>query len=198
MLSTKGGVKPTFPVTDAIRLDRLLQTETGQKLFPMRRNSSYQVKSAKSVEKSLSNIRPSGSFVSNTRDSSVPYMLTPNVNKTFKIQCKDIENAHQQIVNVNEKMKNLEIKYHSELGKLEQRLTPQRRRQITDGIKGVSTEYKELKANRLKFIKQSRVMKNEYPEGLKGFEIFYWKEEKAAGIINHNQSCKNQARSHSK
>ena len=158
--------------SSALQLDSLLSSEIGQKLFFGNPNSSNYSPVTKNPNSfSNLNIKPSPSFISQSRNSKIPNSFTPsakkiNINQSF-------DKAHKEIVTLNERMKSLETKYKDDYKALESRVTPQRRRQIAQSIKETQNNYKVLKDNRLKVIKQERILKNQYPEGLNGYELFY-------------------------
>ena len=192
---------PTYPISTANRLDTLLSSEVGQKLYPLvqqpKRTSSMQVSNrnpSQTPYSSNNKIRPSPSFISKGRDSPTPHSLTPSSSHKATRPTAKLEEAHSQIISVNEKMQGLETRYHEDMLKLDQRLTPQRRKQISQGIKESNIEYQELKNNRLKIIKRSRLMKNEYPKGFSGFEIYYWKEEKIAEAAARKECSRSEMR----
>lgn len=157
--------------THAMRFDELIHSDIGFKLFPRSQSPIVYKKTTSGL--CSSNVRPSTSFTSQGRGSKVPnYLYSKSFYKGISIK-NNIDEAHSDIISINEKMKLIENQYNHHLSKLEQALTPKKRLEIHKTLQKNNEDYQNLKKTRLNVIKQQRIMKNQYPEG---FEIHYWQE----------------------
>lgn len=169
-------------VTNAMKFDTFLSTELGQKIALESKDISRSeqiIKSAKPPSKTLSNslLKPTLSLIPQPHNP-----LTQVISSPFERQKKSIkfgiDSEHQKITQISNKMKDLELKLNTEIGKLDRPLTPQQRKTIFNGIKEAEDQYKSLKNARLITIKRQRLIKNEYKEGFSGFEIYLWQDGK--------------------
>lgn len=169
-------------VTNVMKLDILLSSELGKKIFYSSKGSLVASSSKKFVKgsaktPSLSCIRPSISFISQSRKTPVPINLTPT-REHRKNMKNDIDQEHQKIAHISNKMKDLESKLSENMKKLEGPLTSNQRKNVFEEIKKTNSQYKSLKDNRLTTIKRHRIINNEYKEGIPGFEVYSWQEDK--------------------
>lgn len=169
-------------MTNAMKFDSFLGTELGQKIALESKNNTKVeriIKSAYAPSKTPSNslLKPTLSLIPQPYNPPVPSISSPFAGPKKNIKF-DIDSEHQKITQISNKMKDLELKLNTEMGKLDRPLTPQQRKSIFNSIKEANSQYKSLKDARLMTIKRQRLIKNEYKEGFSGFEIYLWQDEK--------------------
>lgn len=149
-------------VTTANQMDRLLLTPGGQRLFHIKPRS---MTPQNLKHESFQNSRPSVSFISQSRESPVPFCLSPLFNKKKEVKKKGISKEQIDFIQINHKMKGLEKECRQGFMSLDKIMPAWKRKSDFECLKKSLSKYQELKNDRLGIIKKQRIMKHAYQNG---------------------------------
>lgn len=170
-------------VSEAHKLDKLIQTPGFQALFKVNFAKKNRIRSINKIGNSKD--KASCCFISQNRDSPVPKSLTPSYSR---ISCNDkvFQEEEKKLIQISKEMKEIFKDSEVEWGRLDERIPASKRKSAFDKLKNLQDHYKEKKVTRLASIKKQRILKNAYPEGLET-KNFNW-EDNFVSNDNRKQS----------
>lgn len=178
-------------VSTAHKLDRLLLTPGGQKLFNVQNLDRFRsltpdnLISVKYSHKSFDKSRPSASFISQSRDSRVTSCFSPtSQSKSKSIKKKYLDKDYLDFIQINSKMEGIAKLCEEEFSNMGKMMPAWKRRKTFEGLKESQKKYQELKSDRLEFIKKQRIMRN---TGKYENDLFKINKQEAVGINEERQ-----------
>jgi len=108
------------------------------------------------------------------------------------------EKAHIEVTKINNELTEAKKICEKNLELLGGFVSPQKRKNLFEGLKQSQKRYKSLNESRLLIIKRQRIMKNEYPGGKEGFEVYNWQDIKRKENLETKNEEQKQARIRSK
>lgn len=186
-----------FRISTANKFDSLINSQIGKKMFPRPQSQERAKKSSSNAKILRETLQKAPSFINKIQNSGSKTGLKSSTSNS-NLKDSRFEKAHIEITKINNEL--IEAKKSCEVNfeLFGANVSPQKRKFIFEGLKQCHKRYKSLKESRLLIIKRQRIMKNEYPGGKEGFEVYNWQDVKRKENLETKTEEQKQARARSK
>jgi hypothetical protein len=175
-------------VSTAFQFDNLLHSDVGQKMFS--RPSSNYTSSKVTVIKTEQPSSNSAFLCKMQNSGSRTGLKVSNSNQVLE---SSFDKAHKAITDINNQLRDVQQRQENDFNMLGGVLSPERRKNLIEGLKETQKKCKSLKDARIMIAKRQRIIKNECPE-VKGFEVYNWQDLKRKEKIQHLQENRKDSR----
>lgn len=184
-------------VSTANKFDNLLNSDLGKKMFSRPQSKERTKKSSSNAQILKETLQKTPSFLKKMQNSGAKTGLK-NSSSNPNLKDSRFEKAHEEITKINNDLIDTKKLCEDNLEILGGVISPQRRKFIFENLKQCQKRYKSLKESRLLIIKKQRIIKNEYPAGKEGLEVYNWQDIKRKEIMEIKTEEQKQARVRSK